>query len=72
MAQVGRNIYMFIILLIGVNICIEYLELPPDEVLVSSIVVYVSFLVVGSKLGNMPAMRDVIKSGKAIFSLIDE
>ena len=72
MAQAGRNIYMFIILLIGVNICIEYLELPPDEVLVSSFVVYITFGVVGSKLGNMPTSRDVVKSAKAIFSLIDE
>lgn len=38
----------------------------------TNIVLFVTFTVVGSKIGNMPSAEKVEASSKAIFSIIDE
>ena len=38
----------------------------------TNIVLFVTFTVVGSKIGNIPSAEKVEASSKAIFSIIDE
>ena len=54
LAHTGHNIFLLVIFVLGVAISIDYLEQPAENVIISTVMLFTVFVVVGFKLGNLP------------------
>ena len=69
-AHTGHNLFLLVIFVLGVAISIDYLELPADKVIISTVMLFTVFVVVGFKLGNMPSTETLKMEAQGIFKVI--
>lgn len=70
-AQAGRNLFLFCVFVFGQEALVNYLEIQADDVLVTIIVLFLIFSLVGFKLGSLPLEAETEKYAFNIFSVID-
>ena len=54
-----NNIFLFIIFILGAEFSINELEVPADDVIVSSVLLYTVFKVIGFMFDAMPSYDEV-------------
>ena len=71
-AQAGRNLFLVSVFIFGQQALVNHLEIQADDVLVTIIVLFLIFSLVGLKLGSLPIEAETEQCAFNIFSVIDK
>ena len=66
-----NSIFLFVIFILGAKFSIDGLEVPAEDVIISTVLLYTVFKVIGFKLDAMPSYEEAEAQAEKIFSICD-